>query len=58
MDIADMSIAMSQTSLGQKVGVAVAKMSMETATQDAEALTKLMELSVNPSIGKNFDVSV
>jgi len=58
MDIAALSIAMSQASLGQQVGVSIAKMAMRTATQNGENFTKMMELSVNPNVGGNFDTSI
>lgn len=58
MDIEALSVAASQASLGIKVGVSVTKMAMDSATQNAEDLTRMMELSVNPNVGKNFDVSV
>jgi len=58
MDIAALSTSVSQVSLGQQVGVSVAKLAMENAMQDSEELTKLMELSVNPNVGNNFDQSV
>lgn len=58
VDIDALSISMSQASLGQKVGVSVAKLAMENSTQDSAELTKMMELSVNPNVGQNFDVSI
>jgi hypothetical protein len=58
MDIAALSVSMSQASLGLQVGVSVAKLGMESDTQNAEDLTKMMELSVNPSVGNNFDQSI
>jgi len=58
MDIAALSISMSQASLGQKVGLAVANLAKDLATQDSEDLTKMMELSVNPYVGNNFDQSI
>jgi hypothetical protein len=58
MDIADLSISMSQASLAQKVDISVAKLAMESMNQDAGSITKIMELSVNPGLGSNFDASV
>ncbi len=58
MDIESLSVNASQAFLKEQAGIAVAKMAMDSASQDAADLTKMMELSVNPSIGKNFDQSV
>jgi len=58
MDIAALSISMSQASLGQQVGIAVAKLAMGSTTQNVEDLTKMMEMSINPNVGVNFDVSI
>ncbi len=58
MDIAALSVLKSQAAVSQKVGLAVTKLVMNTAEEDSEALTKMMELSVNPHIGSNFDQSV
>ena len=58
MDIASLSISMSQASLAQKVGVSVAKLAEENFTQASEDLTKMMEMSVNPNVGQNVDVSI
>lgn len=58
MDIAALSVSMSQASLAQQVGLSVAKLSIDTATQNAEDLTKLMEQSVNPNLGSNIDISI
>lgn len=58
MDIAALSLIKSQASVGLQVGLAVTKLAMETATENANELTKMMELSVKPNIGGNFDQSV
>jgi Trp operon repressor len=58
MDIAALSISMSQAELAQEVGVSIAKLSMDNAAQDFEDLTKMMEQSVNPNIGSNIDISI
>ncbi len=58
MDVAAVSISMSQASLAQNVNIAVAKLAMNSMTQKGADLTKMMELSVNPSLGSNFDVSI
>lgn len=58
MDIAALSIIKSQAALSQNVGLAITKLVISNAEQDSQALTKMMELSVNPHIGSNFDQSV
>ncbi len=58
MDIAAVSISMSQASLAQSVNIAVAKLAMNNMNQKGADLTKMMELSVNPGLGSNFDVSI
>lgn len=58
MDIAALSISMKQASLAQQVSIAMTKKVMDTAEVNAQALTKMMEQSVNPNLGKNIDISV
>ena len=58
MDVAAVSISMSQASLAQNVNIAVAKLAMNSMNQKGADLTKMMELSVNPGLGSNFDVSI
>ncbi len=58
MDIAALSVLKSQASMGQAVGLAIAKLSMNTTEQASEAMKKMLELSVNPNLGGNFDQSV
>ncbi|MGB7604875.1 MAG: YjfB family protein [Lutisporaceae bacterium] len=58
MDIAALSISMKQASLYQQVGIALTKKVMDTNEGNLQALMKIMELSVNPNLGKNIDISV
>jgi len=65
MDIAAMSMAISQMQLQQQVSTSVLKMAMETPeaqldklVQTMEASAKAMEQSVTPHLGTNLDVSV
>lgn len=58
MDIAALSISMKQASLAQQVSIALTKKVMDTSEVNAQALTRLMEQSVNPNLGKNIDISV
>ena len=58
MDIATLSMGLSQMQLAQEVGVSVLKMAMETSEVQAVDLTKLMEQSVTPHLGGNIDISL
>lgn len=69
MDIAAMSMALSQMQLQQQASTSVLKMAMETPEAqfdklvqsmevNTEITAKAMEHSVTPYLGTNFDVSV
>ena len=58
MDIAALSMGLSQMQLAQEVGVSVMKMAMETSEVQVADLTKLMEQSVTPHLGGNIDISL
>lgn len=57
-DIASLSMVMSRNNAISDVGTALMAKSLDTFEQNGAALTKMMELSVNPSVGGNFDMSV
>lgn len=58
MDISSLSTSMSLTNLQMDVGYSMLAKSMEAAENAGDAITKIMEQSVNPNIGSNIDVSV
>ena len=65
MDIPALSVMLSQSKVAQQASVSVTKMAMDTATEQGSAMadllqadTKGMELSVQPYLGGNLDVSV
>lgn len=63
MDIPALSMRMAQTNLLTDVGTALLAKSMDQADTTAAALTDMldssaMELSVNPDIGGNIDISI
>lgn len=63
MDIPSLSMSMAQTNLLTDVGTAMLAKSMEQADIITASMTKMldasaMELSVNPDIGGNIDISV
>lgn len=60
MDIAALSIAMSQSQLMQNVSLAVADKVMETQQEQVQQMTELME-SVHvphPNLGQMIDISI
>ena len=61
MDIAALSMALSQMNVGTQVGVAVTKLSMDMGEQTGQAMAdmlKSMELSVNPNLGSNINIKL
>lgn len=58
MDIAALSIALSQFKVAQSASISVAKMTMDTAKQSMDQQVKLMEQSVNPNLGANIDIKL
>lgn len=58
MDISSLSTSMSLTNLQMDVGYSMLAKSMEVAENAGDAITKIMEQSVNSNIGSNIDVSV
>lgn len=57
-DIPMLSMAMAQSDVLGKVGTSLLSETLDVASENGAALTKMMELSVNPSLGANFDMSV
>lgn len=58
MDIAALSMAMAQTKVTTQASTQVLKLSMDQAETTGRELTKMMELSVNPNLGANLDISI
>ena len=63
MDIPGLSMRMAQTNLLSDVGTAMLTKTMDQAESVSAAMTEMldasaMELSVNPGIGANIDISV
>lgn len=61
MDIAQLSTAMAMQNTSVEVSVAVMKMGKELIEQNGSQITnmmKQMELSINPHIGSNIDVTL
>ncbi|MCQ2522793.1 MAG: YjfB family protein [Lachnospiraceae bacterium] len=62
MDIPSLSMAMSQSKVLSEVGTAVLSKTLDTNEAIASGVVNMidrsaMELSVNPNVGSNFDVS-
>ncbi|CAH2211906.1 YjfB family protein [Tepidibacter aestuarii] len=65
MDIAAMSIGLSQAKLSQEVSLSVMKNVMDTSQQNANMINemintnvKAMEKSVTPHLGNNIDIKL
>ena len=62
MDIAALSMSMAQPDLKNSVGIAMLDKTLDLATDLGSNLTSMMdhsmELSVNPHIGANIDISI
>lgn len=62
MDIPALSMSMAQTDLMNSVGIAMLDKTLDLNTDMGAKLTSMidhsMELSVNPNIGANIDISV
>ena len=65
MDIAALSMGLSQMKLQQEVSTSVMKMAMDQGTSQVadltkmlDANTKMMEQSVNPHVGGNLDIKL
>lgn len=57
-NVALMATTMAASKTQNDVGVAMLAKSLDTYQANGAALTKMMEQSVNPAIGGNFDMSV
>ncbi len=57
-DIASLSMVMAQDKLMSDFGTAMLSKSLDTFEQNGADMAKMLELSVNPGVGGNFDMSV
>jgi len=58
MDIAELSIIMSQSSVKQSAGIAVMKMAMDTGKETATQMTEIVKnVSTDHNLGNYIDVS-
>ena len=58
MDIPALSMAMAQDRVMTDFGVAMLANSIDIAEESGEELTKMMEMSVNPDLGRNVDIVI
>lgn len=58
MDIPTLSIALNSIQTSNDIGIAVLAKNLDVMNTEGDALTKMMELSVNPGIGQNIDYLV
>lgn len=58
MDIAALSSLMSQTALMDQVSTAVLSKSLDNMEVMGDGMKKILETSVQPQLGQNFDVSI
>ena len=56
--IPTLAMGMSQINALQAVNTSLMGMALDNAEVQGDGLTKMMEMSVNPGIGANFDMSV
>lgn len=56
MDIASYSMANATNNLMQSVGVSMLSKTLDSQEMQGDALTKMMEMSVNPNVGANIDI--
>ncbi|MCR5511277.1 Putative motility protein [Lachnospiraceae bacterium XBB2008] len=57
-DIASMSMAMAANKTAQDIGVAMLDKTLDNFRDNGADMVKMMERSVMPNIGGNFDMSV
>lgn len=58
MDIAALSTSMAMTDVANQASIRVLSMSLDDLETSGDGLRKMMEISVNPGLGANIDVSV
>ena len=58
MDIAAISMAMSQSNLMTNINVALLSQSLDTVETIGDDMVKMMEQSVQPNLGQNIDITI
>ncbi len=58
MDIAALSMGLSQMKVAQQASISVMKIAMDNAKVQTADLTKMMEQSISPHVGGNIDIKL
>lgn len=58
MDITGIASSIQQSGIMQQVGIEMLDMAMEQEEVASDSMIKMLEQSVQPNLGSNFDVSV
>ena len=58
MDIAALSMGLSQMKVAQQAGVSLMKMAMEGSEVQMDNMIQVMEQSVQPHVGGSIDISL
>ncbi|WP_082811925.1 YjfB family protein [Clostridium sp. Marseille-P299] len=58
MDIAALSMSLSQANLMQSVSTSVLSMNLDTVEESSDAMIKMMEQSVSPNLGQSVDIKL
>ena len=58
MDIAGVSMAMSQSKVNNQASIQLMKIAMDTGKENAASMTQMLQQAVNPNVGQHLDVRV
>ncbi len=58
MNISGLTVPVSTSITNSDIGIAVLRKNLDTLNQTGEDMIKMMELSVNPTLGRNIDIKV
>lgn len=58
MDIAALSMVMSQSQVVNQADISVMKIAMNAGKENAQAMADMLEKSANPNLGQSLDVRV
>ncbi len=56
MDIAALSMSMSQSRTMEQASISVMKIAMNTGKENAQSMTDMLEKSADPNVGQHIDV--
>lgn len=57
-NIYELSTALKSMEISNAISVSVMKKNLDMQTQMSSEMVKMMELSVNPNVGSNFDIKL